>query len=141
MNAAREGEVAIGLPGDVEAIRVRKLGRIAIRRPDADRDGGAGRQGLPAEFGVNRRQPVAELVRAFVAQHLLDRGADEVGLRQEAGAGLRELDEELKAVADQVRGGLVPGIQDEDAVLQKLGPGQRLAAGLAPDQSGEDVLL
>ena len=47
----------------------------------------------------------------------------------------------LERVADQVGGGLVAGIEDEDAVLQQLGFGELAAFMLAVDQPRQHVFV
>ena len=47
----------------------------------------------------------------------------------------------MERVADEVGGGLVAGVEDEDDVVQQLGLGQPRAVGLALDQPGQHVVL
>ena len=53
----------------------------------------------------------------------------------------RPFQQRVEAVADQVGGGLVAGIENEDDVVQQLALGQPLAVGLALDQPGQHVAL
>ena len=96
---------------------------------------------LPAHLETGGGDAVAELVRGFEAQHLLDGGADEIGLGDEPAPRLGPFDQEPEAVADEVRRRLVAGVEDEDAVLQQLRLGQPLAARLALDEPGQEVLV
>src|ERR1700742_586017 len=77
MDARAESEMAVGIARDVERFRVPERRRIAVGGADADRDEGARRDRHAADLRVARRQPVAQLVRALVAQHLLDGGAQQ----------------------------------------------------------------
>ena len=86
----REGEVAVGIAADIEPVRVGELRRIAVGGADADVNVGSLRHGDAAEHGVRRRTAVAELVRAFHAQELLDRGFDQFRMRGAARAWRRD---------------------------------------------------
>jgi hypothetical protein len=120
MRALREGQVPVGLAGEIEAVGLGELLGVAIAGTDAQGDAAAGGQVMTAERHPHRGHPVAELVGAFEAQEFLDRGADQRGFGLEARAFAGPGYQQFEAVADQVRRGLVPGIEDEDAVLQQF---------------------
>ncbi len=70
---------------------------------------------------------VAELVRALIAQHLLHSRLDAVGVVDQPPLLLRMMRQRHEAIADQVGGGLMPGIEQEDAIVQQLLLGQPFA--------------
>ena len=73
-----------------------------------------------ADAGVDRRPAVAELVRAFHPQEFLDGGVDRLGMFGEVAQRIRMAQQQIDAVADQVGRGLVAGVEQEDAIVQKL---------------------
>ena len=120
MNARRECEVAVRLAGDVEDLGGRELRGIAIGRSDTDRNLSSGGKHLVAHAEIGRRDPVSQLVGAFEPQHLLNRGLDQVRMIQETPALVRPLNQQLKAVPDEIGRGFVARIEDENAVVQQL---------------------
>ena len=94
---------------------------VAVGGADAERDEGAGRHGDAADLGRRRADAIAELVGALEAQEFLHRrcGSD-AGSRDQPRPLLRPLQQRDQAVADQVGGGLVAGVEDEDEVVQQL---------------------
>src|SRR5258706_15660765 len=106
---------------DIEAIRLRELFGIAIRRADAQRDGWALCDRSAADVGIDRSHTIAELVRAFEAQAFFYRAFDQRRLALQRGALVGPFAERHEPVADQLGGGLVTGIEDKDAVLQQFG--------------------
>src|SRR5262249_37840538 len=147
VDADAEGQVPVGVPTDVEPVRIGELGRIAVGRSDADVHVGTGGHLDAVQHRVSCGSAVAELVRALEAEKLLHGGADEVRVRPQGGQRVRVAEQQVHRVADQVGGGLVPGIEQEDAVVQQLelaeplvgrAPGsQRAARG----QLGENLAL
>ena len=85
----REGEVAVRLPADIEAVRVGELIGIAVGGADADMHVGPRCDVDAAERRVDCGPAVAELVRAFHAQKLLDRRFDEIGVLAQVAHGFR----------------------------------------------------
>src|SRR5437764_1253579 len=126
MNSGREREMAVRLAVDIEKIGILELRRIAVRGPDADVNVAPRRNVDSAEPRVPRRPPVAELVRAFHAQEFLDRGAGALGMLAQVPRRVRVADQEVDAVADQIRRGLVAGIEQKDAIVQELDLAQPL---------------
>ena len=63
---------------------------------------------------------VAELVRAFHPQEFLDGGVDRFGMFGQIAHRVRMAQQQIDAVADQVGRGLVAGVEQEDAIVQKL---------------------
>ena len=94
-----------------------------------------------AERDRRGEQAVVQLQRALEAQQFLDRAVDQRRLALQALelAALRE--QRVHAVADQVGGGLVAGVEQEDAVVQQLGLAEALAVVLALDQPRQHVGL
>ena len=120
MNAGAEREVPVGMPANVETVRVGKLRGIAVGGADADMDVGAARHRDAAEHGVRGGAAVAELVRALHAQELLHRGLDQFGICAQVAHGVGIADQEIDAIADEIGRGLVPGVENEDAIVQEL---------------------
>jgi hypothetical protein len=87
------------------------------------------------------------LVRALEAEELLHRAPDEAGIHLQLAERLRVAEQEIDPVANQVGGGLVPGVEDEDAVVQELELAQPLSRSVARleraarGQLGEDLAL
>ena len=79
MWAGAEGDVTVGVAGEVEAVRLLELSRIAVGSADAQRDPAFRGQRDAANVSRARADPVAELVRALEAQELLHRGLDQLG--------------------------------------------------------------
>ena len=65
------------------------------------------------------RAAVAELVRAFEPQHLLDRSLHQLRMLDQPLALARPTgkSQRVQRIADEVGRGLVAGVEDEDAVL------------------------
>ena len=90
VDAGAEGEVAVGAAGDVEAVRVGEAAGVAVGGADADGDEGAGGDGAGRRWWWGAVvHAVAELVAAFEAEDLLDGGAGEAGVGDQAGASRR----------------------------------------------------
>ncbi len=132
----------LGLRRDIEAVGVGKIFRVAIGAADADGDEIALLHRNAAQDRVRHHASIAELVGAFEPQHLLDRR-----LRISAGSSITRCiwsgycRKRIERVADQIGGGLVAGIEDEDAILQQLGFGEPAAFMLAVDQPRQHVLV
>ena len=85
----------------------------------------------PPTVASQRRDPVAQLVRALEAQEFLDRRLDDgrvAEIRDQPRLLLRPLGQRMQRVADQVGRGLVAGVEQEDALVHQLGLGQPLAS-------------
>ena len=95
-----------------------------------------------AEFDRLDGHAVAELVGALEPQHFLDRGLDQRrDVRSAAVFSLAWFRQRHQPVADQIGGGLVAGVEQEDAVVQQLLLGQPLAIVLALDQPRQHVAV
>ena len=90
---------------------------------------------------VASRDAIAQLVGAFAAQNLLDGAAHQLGLHAQTLLLLRPLRQQPEAVADEIGGGLVARVEDEDAVVQQLVFGQAFAVGLALYQARQHIVL
>src|SRR5262245_22736873 len=66
--AVAEGDVAVGLAADVEAVGLGELRRVAVGGADAQGDGGAFGEALAAKLERRSQSAVVELDRALVAQ-------------------------------------------------------------------------
>jgi hypothetical protein len=111
--------------------RVGRTGRVAVGGADAQRDQRAcGPAPRRPPGGRRQRAPVAQLVGRLEAQAFVHRQRQHVLLaarpvpargRPAAALAGREFLQQDQAVADQVGGGFVAGVEQEDAVLQQLG--------------------
>ena len=120
MNAHAEREMAVRRSPNVEALRIRKLFRIAVRRPNAQMRVTAGRNCHAAQLGVLRCSTIPKLVGAFHPQALLDRRLDESWIVRELGFDIRISQQEVDAVADQVGRRFMACIEKKYAVVDQL---------------------
>src|SRR6185437_15492102 len=116
MDAEAEREMPVRRAANIEAVRLRKLFRVAIGRADAQRDRRAPRDCDATDRGVDARHAVAELIRTLEAQALLHRRVDQRRLAQQRSPLLGPERKRDEAIADEVGRGLVPGVQNENAV-------------------------
>jgi len=108
--ALAEGDVAVGLAPDVERSGAANCAGSWLAAP------------MPMVTGVRRagscrsasarggEAPVVELDRPVVAQHLLDRARHQSRVGAQPCHFVRMPEQQPEAVADQVGGGLVPGV-------------------------------
>src|ERR1700722_83540 len=132
--AGGKRKMTIGLAGDVEKIRLRKLLRITIGCADAQSEIGPCLQRDAADGDPFADQPVSELVGALQPQALLDRRSRERGILAQALRRSRRAQQQVQPVGDDVGGCVVTRIQQEHAVLQQLVLRQFLLAQQACDQ-------
>ena len=124
---------------DVEAVRLREDGRIAVARAEQDDDLFALRDRRLGDLDVRRRGSRRQLDRRVVAQQLLDGGLD-------GGAVLEQVQlvavaqEREHAVADEVLRRLVSGDEDQDAQAEQLLLRQLLVVLLGGDERGQEVV-
>ena len=143
MRGLPEGQVRVGLAGDVQPVGLVEHGRVAVGRADGQRDEQAGRQRAVGQRDGRRAEAVVQLQRALEAQQFLHRAAQQFGLLLQALQLVGVAQQRVQAVADQVGGGLVAGVEQEDAVVQQLvlaeltlvvaaqQPGQHVGVGVA----------
>ena len=123
VRAAGKGKVAVGRAADVKAFGVGELRRVTVGPTYAHMDARARPHGYSVHTGhaacdgVARGHAVPKLVRAFEAQHLLHRSLDQRRFGDQPRLLFRPLRQRHKAVADEVGGGFVPGVEDKNAVL------------------------
>jgi len=139
VRAVSESQLMMACAADVEAVRVGEDLRITVGRTNTERHEGARfqrdrRLGLTKDHGL-QQEPVVELQRAFVAQAFLDRRCKELVLAAQHRPLLPMLQKRHKTVGDQVGRGLMPSVEQEDALMDKLGLTQALAVHLALDQA------
>src|SRR5260370_26090458 len=72
VDAGGERQVPVGMPPDVEAERLGGQGRIAVGTPDDAGDEGDRTPQDPSHYGYPTGPAIAELVRAFEPEDLLD---------------------------------------------------------------------
>ena len=139
MRPGSEGEMPVGGSCQVEPVRMLELFRIPVGRADTQVQLSAGRQPGFAQLRVGRGAPIAQLIRAFEAQDLLDGGPGEIRVREQRAALIRPVDQQLHAVADEVGRGLVARVQDENAIVQEFGLAERGAAVFIGEQARQHV--
>ncbi len=126
---------------DIETFGIGELRGVAVGGADAQRHRRARRHRDAAEFERLDGHAVAELVGALEPQHFLDRGLDQRGILDQPPLLAAWLRQRHQAVADQIGGGLVAGIEQEDAVVQQLLFGQPLAIVFALNEPGQHVAV
>ena len=95
----------------------------------------------PLDDDFAQSAAVADLERAFVAQHLLDRGLHERRLGAQPRHLVGKTEQEIEAVGNQHRGGVVSGVEQEDAVVHQLEFGEPVGRVVIGEQRGQDVGL
>jgi len=126
---------------DVEAVRIREHCRVAICSADAQgQDASLGHR-RTADLRVFCRRPVAQLVRAFHSQHFLYRTAGKRGIRAQTLEFFRVREQQVYGIGDQVAGGFMACVQQEDALVVEGMPGKTEALGLPAQQSREEVVV
>jgi len=83
VQACGEGQVAIGTASYIEAARVLKPGRVAVRRAGAQGKLGADRQFDAMQRHGYRDRADAELVQLFQEENLLHAGPQQFGAGQQ----------------------------------------------------------
>src|SRR5437660_11147198 len=116
--------MAIWPASNIEPIRVGELFRIAVSCADAQRQVRIRLKRYTADGHSLTDESVAELVGTLQAQTLLDGGSDQLRLASETVDRLGVVQQQIQAVANEIRGRLMPGVQEKDAVLQQLGVSQ-----------------
>ena len=139
MRAGAEGEMPVRRAADVEIFRIGELRGIAVGGADAQRHRRTRCQRDAAEFDWLRRHAVAELVRTFKPQDFLDRGLDQIGIFDQPLLLRGVARQRHQPVADQIGGGLMAGVEQEDAVVQQFLCGQSLAIVFALNEAGQHV--
>ncbi len=141
MRAGAECQVAVLPTTDIQVVRVREDRRVSIASADPQVDHRPRGQRLLPDGGFHRHPPVAELVGTLEAQEFLQRRFHQVRIVAQPLHLFREGQQSRHAIADQVGCRLVPGVQQEDAVLDQLLLRQCLAIDFAADQSRKDVVV
>ena len=118
--AGPEGEVAVRLAPYVEPVGIGKLRWVAVGGADRDMHIGAGLHRHTTEHGVLGRAAIPELIRAFHAQEFFDRGVDEFGMRAQVRECIGVADQQIDAIADEIRRGLVSGVQKKNAIVDEF---------------------
>ena len=145
MGAVAEGQVVVGLARQVQHAGLVEHGGVVVGRADAQGDEVTGRQRDITQGERRVQLAVVQLQRGLEAQQLLHRGGQQgrfghrAGHQPVPGGALGQ--QGVHAVADQVGGGLMAGVEQEDAVVQQLGLAELLAALLTLDQPRQHVGL
>src|SRR3984893_9879675 len=127
-------------PGEVQAVGVGELVRIAIGSAEERQDALALPDTVPAQIKILRGNPRRQLDRAVPAQQLFDGRLDQLWLLAEEGELLPMPEERQGAVRDQVDGGLVSCDEQEIRHHHELALGQDLPRPLAREQTADQVL-
>src|SRR5258708_15400944 len=127
MDAACKRQMSIGRAAYVEFIRRGELLGVAIGGANAESDLGSRRQIHAAELYGLSRNAIAELVRTFVAQELLDGALDQACIGNQSISLIGMLCKRDQSVADQVRRRFMTCIQQKYAVVNQLRSAQGLA--------------
>src|SRR4029453_7360789 len=113
-------EVLVRGASDVEAIRIREPGRVAIGRREHPPDLRVLPQRDAVELDVGVQDAGGQDDRTVEAETLLDRARDQVGLRAKARELGRMQDELTHAVPDESDGGLEAVDEQPDSLRQQL---------------------
>jgi len=135
-----EGEVTVVGPAEIEAVGVGKASGIAVGGPHHGDDGLAAADELVAEDDVLGRQASGVLAGTLVAQQLLDRGRDQRRVAPQALELVGMAQQRQHAVADQVRGRLLPPHHRDDAIGDHLVLGEPVTVHLGGEQGRHQTL-
>ena len=141
MGALAKSEMAVGLTSDIQPIRRHELGGVAVGRANGKSDEAAAWQLTPANRHGRRGHAVVQLQRALKAQQLFHRRAEQSWIGHQALELFALAEQGVHAVAYQVGGGLMPGIEQEDAVVQQLGLRQAFAIYFALQQARQHIAV
>src|SRR3569833_2333815 len=119
-----EGEVAVGFSPDGKDIWLGKFSRIAIGCTDAQGKVGSRLQGDTANSSLLHNEPIAQLIGAFNTQAFFNCGHYQIRLGTQLIDGIGVREQQSQGAADQIGGRLVPGIEEENAVVQELPEGE-----------------
>ena len=142
MDAAAERDVVRRVaPGEIERVRVvaEVLGIVVGRAEDRE-DERTGLDALAVDLDVLQRDAPGELHRRVEAQELVDRVADEVGLRAQELELVGMAQECERSVPDQVDGRLVAGDEQQDHLVAQLVGREAVAFLLGGDHRGQQVV-
>ena len=142
MRAGAEGEMAVRGAADVEAFRDRRTGRDRgwRRRCTAS-------PACPAASSTPPSSTVSVVMRLPSWFELSNRSISSTAVLIRSGCSISRcfsrgvVRQRHQAVADQIGGGLVAGVEQEDAIVQQFLFGQPLAIVLALDQPRQHVAL
>src|SRR5699024_12046222 len=131
------------MPGDVEAVGVLVHARIPVGAADEGDDGRSGGDLRAVE--VDRLGGVArpgEQGGAAMAQHLVDGCGKKVPFRLQHLPLLRVVEQSLGAIADQMRGGFVPGDDQGEDQGDEFTLGETVAVLVTcVDQGSQEVVV
>ena len=146
MDAVTVPEVLAVAAGQVQGVRVVETLRIPVGGGEYDEDGVAGRDVLAAEGERSGGEaPGGHLHRPVVAQEFLDSGLQQAALSRGEG-GLQPLalpgvgEQGVRAVADEIDGGLEAREEEDEGHRGCLVLGEVLSVVGGADQAGDEVL-
>src|SRR5207237_9235821 len=119
-----------------------ELRRIAVGGADADGDARIRWQPEAADLDLRGGDAVAELDGALIAEELLDRGLHRfvvAGANDQTLLLVGPFAERMQRAADEIGRRLVTGVEQEDALMQELGLGKRIAPVLADDEARQYI--
>ena len=122
MDPSAERHMRIGVPGDVQRIRLAILSGVTVGGGQDDQHTLRPADGLAAEFEILSRDTWRSLYRSVVAQEFLRRFHDEGGVSPEPFPLVGVTHEGERAIADEIDRGLMTGDQQQDEIAYDLIP-------------------
>jgi hypothetical protein len=116
-----EGEVRVRCPPDVEVVRLPEDRRITVGRGERDDHLVVLPDPLPAEFVVSRRRPAERHDRGPPAQHLVNGGMQQGGVRAELALFGGVVEQGDARAGQAIAEGLVPGDREQPEHVLELG--------------------
>src|SRR5690348_5647315 len=104
MRSGGEGKMPIWPAGNIEALRIGKLLRIAVRRADAQREIGVRLERYPADDHPLADESVSQLVGTLETQTLLDGCCNELRIVSQTLARFRVIQQQVQTTADEIGG-------------------------------------
>src|SRR5438105_7689093 len=142
VNAESERQMPVRFARDIQSVGLGELRRIAVGGADTDGDARIRRKPEAADLDIRGGDAVAELDRAFIAEELLDRRLHRFRVPVPGDQSLLLVGpfaERMQRAADEIGRRLVTGVEQEDALMQELGLGKRIAPVLADDEARQYI--
>jgi hypothetical protein len=139
VDAVPERQVAIGRPVNVQALRIGKDGGIMVSGEVPRMHHRIGRNALSAELHISRGATEREPDGWQVAQHLFDRGRNQLRLRAEFRLQLRILGQEIDPVRNQIFRGFLARGEQQDTEFDELTVAEVGAVHLGHAERAQDI--
>lgn len=137
MGPMPERQVALRLTSHVEPIGVGEPGRVAIGGREHQVHQLSLTDRLAADRQILSRLPIHELDRPVVAEELLDSVGNQRRLLEQQTELVGVAQQSQQAVADQVRGRLMTGRQEQIGIRDQLRLAEPIAVNLGLDQQAQ----